>query len=433
MKNEECSTGIEYLDDLLGGLQIGDNLVWETDAGAYVDLFVEKFACHSLTAGHNLIYVSFNRSPMTIAKKLSGLPNQQNITLLDCFTSGKGDNDATFARFYEAEDRLQSMNVVKINNPADVVHFREALNEIEEEKGEGARYIFDSVTGMQDLWGDEVKTYRFFTYSCPRLYDLNTIAYWILEKEVHTPSFKANLGHITQVALEVSRKDGQLRLKINKAENRYSPNMFKSQKFEVWNDEITFSEVTERESLDLGGKIKSLRLKRGLTQSELAKKTDVTASYISQLERNLISPSIDSLISLSNELQVDPGDFLSLDSADTSRLICRKSQQQPLALAGVKSNTIKCQLLIASTENRRMQPMLVTIDPGIEFPDHFFQNKGDEFILIKKGELELDIDGKSHILREGDSIYLDSVMPAMWRNIGEIPVEAIWVLSPPDA
>ena len=44
MEDAGCSTGIERLDGLLGGLHVGDNLFWETDAGAYVDLFVEKFA-----------------------------------------------------------------------------------------------------------------------------------------------------------------------------------------------------------------------------------------------------------------------------------------------------------------------------------------------------------------------------------------------------
>ena len=83
MENTECSTGIEYLDSLLGGLLIGDNVVWETDAGAYVELFLEKFEHHSLNAGHNLIYVSFNRSPTTMSERLSVLPNPRNITLLD--------------------------------------------------------------------------------------------------------------------------------------------------------------------------------------------------------------------------------------------------------------------------------------------------------------------------------------------------------------
>ncbi len=181
MNNSKCSTGVEYLDQLLGELRIGDNIVWETEAGSYVDMFVEKFAIYSLFSSHKLVYISFNRSPATMIKKLAKLPNHEYITLLDCFTSGKGDNDPTFNKFYE-DNHHESIKTIKVENPTDVSNFIKVLNEIEEISGEGARYIFDSLTGMQDLWGDEAKTYKFFTYACPRLYDLNTVAYWIMEK-----------------------------------------------------------------------------------------------------------------------------------------------------------------------------------------------------------------------------------------------------------
>lgn len=431
MKNTECSTGIEYLDSLLGGIRIGDNLVWETDSGAYVDLFLELFARHSLNAGNNLIYVSFNRSPMTMVKRLSGLPDHGKITLVDCFTSGKGDNDNTFTRFYDSEQQERKISVVRVENPDDISKFTKILNELEEEKGEGARYIFDSITGMQSLWGDDTKTYRFFTYSCPRLYDLNTVAYWILEKEAHTPSFKANLEHVTQIALELSRSNEQMFLKVIKAEKRYSTSMFKEQKFEVWEDNIVFREAAEKDILDLGNKVKSLRLTRGLTQTELAQKINATASYISQLERNLISPSIDSLILLSSELHVDPGYFFAMSKADLQQTIQRKGQQLPIPLAGLKNELVDCQLLIPSTEDRRIQPMLITIQPNVEIPRHLFNHKGDEYIFILKGEIELKIDGKSYILREGDSIYLDSNVPDAWKNLSETPAQAIWILSPP--
>jgi transcriptional regulator with XRE-family HTH domain/KaiC/GvpD/RAD55 family RecA-like ATPase len=432
MTNEiQCSTGIEYLDQLIGGLRFGDNVVWETDAGSYIDLFVEKFSRNSLSAGHNLVYISFNRSPATIIRKLSKLPNQHKITLVDAFTSGKGDNDPTFTRFYENRDHSHTINAVKIENPADVSHFTKILNDIEEKSGEGARYIFDSITGMQDLWSDEVKTYRFFTYACPRLYDLNTVAYWILESGAHSHSFKANLGHVTQVVIEVSHSGSQLFLRVNKSEERYSSDMLKPQKFEVWGDDILFQEAGEKDIMDLGGKVKNLRLKKRLTQSELAQKINATASYISQLERNLISPSIDSLILLSNELQVEPGYFFTCDKNGFDNFIHRKSQHSPAALANVAWDSAKCYLLSSTGINRRMQPMVVTIEPESSFSGHFINHKGDEFVYILKGELEFDMEDKSYILREGDSIYLDSVMPTAWRNNSEMPVQAIWILSPP--
>ena len=427
----QCSTGIEYLDLLLGGLKIGDNVVWETDAGAYIDLFVERFSQYSLSEGRNLVYVSFNKSPATIIKKLSKLPNQHKITLLDSFTSGKGDNDPTFARFYEIRNHSHAINVIRVDNPADVSHFTKVLNEIEEKSGEGATYVFDSITGMQDLWGDEVKTYKFFTYACPRLYDLNTVAYWILENGAHSFNFKANLEHVTQVSIEVSHAGAQLFLRVTKAEGRYSSDMLKPQRFEVWGEEVLFQEAGKKDVIDLGGKVKTLRLKRRLTQSELAQKINATASYISQLERNLISPSIDSLILLSNELQVEPGYFFSIDKTDFDNGISRKSQQHPVTLSNIEWESVKCYLLSKTGVNRRMQPMLITIEPDSSYMGHFISHKGDEFVYVLKGELELDIEGKNYLLREGDSVYLDSIMPTAWRNNGEVPVLAIWMLSPP--
>jgi len=99
-------------------------------------------------------------------------------------------------------------HVVRVGEPGSVESFAAAINRIEGEAGIGARYVFDSLTGMQDLWTDSTRAYHFFTYACPRLYDLRTIAYWILEKEAHSPSFRANLEHVTQVAIELSRAEG---------------------------------------------------------------------------------------------------------------------------------------------------------------------------------------------------------------------------------
>ncbi len=427
----QCSTGIEYLDKLIGGLRFGDNVVWETTAGSYIDLFVTKFSHQSLNEGHNLVYVSFNRSPATIIKKLSELPNHHKITLVDAFTSGKGDNDTTFTRFYNNTAPQDSINVIKIDRPDDVSHFTKAINSVEEKNGEGTRYIFDSITGMQDLWGDEVKTYKFFTYACPRLYDLNTVAYWILESGAHSHSFKANLEHVTQVVIEISHSGPQLFLKVNKSEDRYTSNMLKPQKFEVWGEEITFQEAREKDIIDLGNKIKDLRTKRKLTQGDLAQRINATASYISQIERNLISPSIDSLIALSKELQVEPGYFFSTAKDSLDDQVCRKSHLHPITITDIEHEKIKCYLLSSTSINRRMQPILIIIEPNSNFPGHFINHKGDEFIYILKGELEVNINGKIYTLHEGDSIYLDSIMPCAWQNNGEMPVQAIWILSPP--
>ena len=432
MEAEEISTGISYLDNLLGGLRPGDNIVWETEAGTYIDLFAEKFIHYSLTLARSVVYVSFNRSPMTMSQKFKGFPNLQNLTFVDCFTSGKGDNDQTFSRFYSMHRDSFEHSVVQIEQPEDISNFKEVLNRIEEEKGEGTRYIFDSLTGMQALWNDETNTYQFFTYACPRLFDLKTVAYWILEKEAHTSVFLANLRHVTQIAIDLSCQNEQLFLKVRKAEGRTSPSLYKPQKFEMWDDSIVFRQAERREIIDLGSKVKALRQRCGLSQKELAKRTGHSASFISQLERNLISPSIDSLAQLSEKLNVQLAYFFPQQTRLVSNtIICRKNQRTDYTPDSSVTSDVKCQRLTSDTSNRRMEALIITIPEGVHISGHLFPHKGDELIMVTKGELEITIKNQKYILREGDTVYISSVVPKYWRNVGEVSAQAIWVLSPP--
>ena len=251
-------SGIGYLDHLLGFLKTGDNVIWEVEAGTYIEIFLQRFIEHNLKNGYKVVYVSFNVSPSTLTKRLTYLPNLENLTILDCFTSGKGNNDPLFTQFYEKDKEGFKGSVMKVENPKDLSQFRVAMDRIEIEKGTGVRYVFDSLTGMQDIWGDENVTYKFFTYSCPRLYDLQTVAYWVLEKEAHTPSFKANLRHITQVAIELEKQNGELFFKVIKIEGRFSRSAFLPKHYEVWDQEIIFPSIGGRRPSNLGDKIRTI-------------------------------------------------------------------------------------------------------------------------------------------------------------------------------
>src|SRR5512136_2903911 len=120
----KISSGIAYLDHLLGFLKTGDNVIWEVEAGAYVETFLERFMESTLKSGYKVVYVSFNVSPSTLTKRLRHLPSLENLTILDCFTSGKGNNDPLFNQFYEKDREGFGGNVVKVENPKDLSQFR---------------------------------------------------------------------------------------------------------------------------------------------------------------------------------------------------------------------------------------------------------------------------------------------------------------------
>ena len=428
----KISSGIGYLDHLLGFLKTGDNVIWEVEAGTYIEIFFQRFIEHNLKNGYKVVYVSFNVSPSTLTKRLNYLSNLENLTILDCFTSGKGNNDPLFTQFYEKDKEGFNGSIVRVENPKDLSQFRVAMDRVEIEKGAGVRYIFDSLTGMQDIWGDENVTYKFFTYSCPRLYDLQTVAYWVLEKEAHTPSFKANLRHITQVAIELEKQNGELFFKVIKIEGRFSRSAFLPKHYEVWDQEVIFPSIGGRRPSNLGDKIRTLRKKLGMTQKELAEQVGLTPSFISQLEKNLISPSLDSLLKLSEKLNTQPIYFLTDgESGPLQKMVIKPSERQDIHLPELKSTDLKLQLLVSDVLNRRMEPYLLIVKEGAVIDGHFYSHKGDEFAYVMEGELEVEIQDEKQLLKQGDSLYIGSTFPSKWVNIGKGEAILLWVLSPP--
>ena len=119
------------------------------------------------------------------------------------------------------------------------------------------RLVFESITGMQELWGGEDQIVTFYGHSCPRLYELNTVAYWVLEKDAHSTRLKAQINQIAQVAIELSIKRGTTSLTILKAENRSLEAQHRP--YEYWTRDLTVAfEDGKRTSgrIELGQRLK---------------------------------------------------------------------------------------------------------------------------------------------------------------------------------
>lgn len=404
------SSGIESLDILIDGFAIGDNVVWEIEAGSSSDVFIRSFVARSFRDEQKVIYISFNRSPQTVLQGLGGIVSPDHFTLIDCFTAGKGKNDSTFMKFYE---KVNPAVVVKIEDPRNIEQFTATLNAIEDKLPPGARYVFDSLTGMQDLWGDENETHRFFTYMCPRLYDLGTVAYWILEKEAHSQRFKANLRHITQVVFDLAKRKNNLFLKALKLEGRQDREVFKPHPFEIHGETVTIATLKKEPATDIGGKLKEARLRTGMSQKELADKVGFTPSFLSQLESGQVSPSLGTFMQICKVLGINPGQFLEssepkarpwLETRDMIR--SRIASQEDAARVYALASGDKCSLRI------------VTLPPGTGLNRHFFYHKEEELIYILKGDLFVTIGGREARISAGDVIRLKDSFPSHWKNEG---------------
>jgi transcriptional regulator with XRE-family HTH domain len=403
------SSGVTSLDDLINGFSVGDNVVWEVDAGTSSGVFLRNFISQARKDAQKIIYVSFNRSPQTVLHDLEAVLSAEYFTLIDCFTSGKGKNDNTFLKFYEKPVQ----GVIRIEDPRDIPRFTETLNGIEDQLPPGARYVFDSLTGMQDLWGDESETHRFFTYMCPRLYDLGTVAYWMLEKEAHSPRFKANLRHITQIVFDLSKRKNSLYLKALKLEGREDREVFKPHQYEVRGDIITLTSPKKEAATDIGEKLKEVRLRLGMSQKELADKVELTPSFMSQLESNQVSPSLSTFVQLCRALNINPGRFLQTDEEAPSPWIVRKDV--------ILSRNVEREdeaVIYPVATGKKWSVRIVVLAPGREMKRHFFYHKNEEFLIVLDGTLQVTVAGQRERIVQGDVLHLKDSLPSYWKNEG---------------
>ena len=177
--------------------------------------------------------------------------------------------------------------------------------------------------------------------------------------------------------------------------------------------------------MDIGEKIKRLRLKHGLTQEELAARTELSKGFISQLERNLTSPSIATLMDMLEALGTNIGDFFS-------------EQQEEKVVFGADDMFIKeepdlghsVRWLVTSAQKNALEPILVTLSAnGQTAKDD--PHEGEEFGYVLSGSVTLLLGSRKYKVKKGDSFYFKPSAPHYLLNSGKNEAKVVWVSSPP--
>jgi transcriptional regulator with XRE-family HTH domain len=286
---------------------------------------------------------------------------------------------------------------------------------------------------MQDLWGGEENLLDFYAHSCPRLYELNTVAYWIIEKGAHSQRFKARINQIAQVAVDLSIRRGKTRLSILKAENRESQD--RNKPFDYWSKErpdnsyqVVFdSERNTSSKIELGTRLKELRTRRGISQTDLAKLVGVTPSNISQVENNLIYPSLPALIKIAEILAVEVSAFFQNVSGNQHPVVFPESEGTPVQYPELNRNRVAARRLTPIHLDLKAEPVLIEIPGGTRLNGHFFIFKGEEMGYLLTGQLQIKLDRAVHTANPGDVIYLTEDLPSQWQNPGDEPARLLWI------
>jgi len=171
-------------------------------------------------------------------------------------------------------------------------------------------------------------------------------------------------------------------------------------------------------------KIKMLRQAKSLTQEELAIRAGLTKGFISQVERNLTSLSVESLIGILDALDEKPSAFF--DGAIDEKIVFKLKDRVDMEWENVKN----FQILVPAAQNRMMDPALLELDVGEKTPEEE-PHEGEEFGFVLSGSVELFLGGQAYKLKKGECFYFKATRKHYISNRRNSKAQLLWVSSPP--
>ena len=366
-------SGIQDLDEILGGFLVGDNVVWVTDQRK---LFaqVEKLMLDALPGSVKAIHVTATDSEAEVRSRIGAGP-----VVVNAHPGAPMSDPNVLEQFLVNEARSD------------------------------AAIVIDGLAPFARQWGLE-RAVGFFKRVCPRLFDLGALAYWRVSREKLGATAVDEIRKVTQCVFELS----DTRLRIVKAEG-HSP-LHQGRLFRVSTDGEAVNLHAEKALGRIAEGLRNIRSERTLSQADLARIADVSGSAISQAERGHRGLSLDTLLTLTSRLGVGLDALLG-------------NQERPdylLARRGRGTDVGESRFLL-DDPNSGLRVYLVNLEPG-ERGDPPVKHKGAESLLVAKGLVLVDLGDASPAMRAGDAVLATRVPILSWRNLSPESSILFWIL-----
>jgi transcriptional regulator with XRE-family HTH domain len=178
--------------------------------------------------------------------------------------------------------------------------------------------------------------------------------------------------------------------------------------------------------LQLGARIRVLRQARHLTLRDVAERSGVTESFLSQVERDVTSPSIATVQRIARALDVAIAQLFA-EEPETGRVVRREARRR-IEYPGLRAVD---EFLTANMAGR-LQVILSTIQPGGGTgAEPYTHDSDEEVVVVLSGVLDLWVSDEHYVLREGDAITFPSRLPHWNANHGDRPATVLFCLTPP--
>ena len=176
--------------------------------------------------------------------------------------------------------------------------------------------------------------------------------------------------------------------------------------------------------MQLGKKIRDLRLRRGMTVQQLAEASDLSKGFISQVENDRTSPSLATLQDLARALETSVA-YLVVEE-EPLPFVVRAAERQRVRLGG---NTSRVEVLSASPK-RNLELLLAELPPGLSAGDKRHYHHGEECLLCLEGRVSLAFGEHTLVLEAGDSCHFDGRVPHAVENAGGSAARVLIAMTP---
>lgn len=177
--------------------------------------------------------------------------------------------------------------------------------------------------------------------------------------------------------------------------------------------------------MNIGDKIKRLRIKNSLTQEELADRSELTKGFISQVERDLTSPSIATLVDILEGLGTNLRDFF--NETIEEKIVFSKDDAFESENEELKYNL---KWIIPNAQKNAMEPILIELEENGRTKEDF-PHEGEEFGYVISGNIYIHLGNEKLKVKKEESFYFNANSNHYISNAGKSKAKIIWVSTPP--
>ncbi len=374
---DTASTGVTELDDALGGLFWGDNVVWEIEEGGSLAPFVTALM-RAREQFSRVLFVKLEGEPAELRAAYPG------VDVLDARVGGA----------HAIENAGELLSAV-----------REYLQRVPH-----SLVVFDSLDALSDRWGHGIAQ-RFFTRACPLLLGFWSVGYWSLTPGRHSAQLRQAVDAATQCVVVLTAG----RLRIAKAEGR--PQGVQGSVLHVRGNGRRTELEPAPTAARLGAALRAIRIQRHLSQGELAELAGVSASAISQAERGRRGLALDTLLELTSRLGMTIDELLRGEIALGYRLARRTRRDDAAARLAP----------LLDDPQVGLRARLSFLSPGqsVRAPE---AHEGVELIAVAAGLVQVVLPTGRPVLRQGEALLVEWSGVTGWSNVGDHDALVFWVL-----